>query len=728
MRVVQQSHLLRRGLSFLMTVAFALQLACGGGGGSAPPPPPAGGGGTTAPAAPTGLAVTVSSAASLAMTWTDNSTNETGFKIERGTSASGPFTQVATTTTNLASYTDTGLTAATTYYYQVRATNSTGDSAYTAVASATTLAVVATPTAPTNLAASATSTTSIALSWTDNATNETGFKIERGTSAAGPFTQIGTTLTNLVTYTDSGLTVSTAYYYRVRATNAAGDSAYSAVATATTPTVMTVPTAPSGLTATAGAAGSITLGWTDTSNNELSFKVERATAASGPFTQIGNPIANVVNYYDTGLAASTAYFYQVRASNSAGDSAYTAVASATTVSVVAVPAAPSNLAASAASATSISLMWTDNSTNETGFKVERSTSSLGPYTQITLTPANTAAYSDTGLTASTTYYYQVRATNSAGDSTFSVAASATTPASVTAPAAPTNLVATASSTTSIGLSWTDASTNETGFKIERSTSASGTFSLIATNSANITNYSDTGLSAGTAYYYRIRATNSAGDSANTAVATATTPAAVTIPAAPSGLVATATSTSGIGLSWTDNSNNETGFKLERSTSSGGTYTLIGTNAANAVTFSDSGLAASTAYYYRVRSTNSAGDSANTTVASATTQTPTPSSSTVTLYPVVDNLLMVSTWDSTIANKVYSTSELAVGTNWTTYIDPFGTFMQTYIRAESVVQWDVSALAGKTIESATLTVNLHTPGSTSTPGGSWPWPLPGPPAP
>jgi hypothetical protein len=349
-------------------------------------------------------------------------------------------------------------------------------------------------------------------------------------------------------------------------------------------------------------------------------------------------------------------------------------------------------------------MWTDNSTNETGFKVERSSSSFGPYSQIALTAANTAAYSDNGLTPATTYYYQVRATNSAGDSNFSIAASATTPASVSVPAAPTGLVATATSITSIGLSWTDNSTNETGFKIERSTSATGTFTLIATNSADIANYADTGLSSGVAYYYRVRSTNGAGDSANTAVATATTPAAVTIPAAPSGLVAAAISTSGINLTWLDNSTNETGFKIERSTSSAGTYVLIGTNAANNTTFGDSGLASSTTYYYRVRATNGAGDSANTVVASATTQTPAPVSYQVTLYPTQDNLIMKSTWDSTVANKVYSTGELAVGTNWTTYLDPFGTFMQTYVRAESVVQWDVSALSGKTIESATLTLN------------------------
>jgi hypothetical protein len=93
-----------------------------------------------------------------------------------------------------------------------------------------------------------------------------------------------------------------------------------------------------------------------------------------------------------------------------------------------VPAAPSNLLAAGVSASEIDLAWNDNSTNETGFKVERATNHLGPFTQITVTPANATTYADRGLAVSTTYYYRVRATNSSGNSTYSNTAYATTPA------------------------------------------------------------------------------------------------------------------------------------------------------------------------------------------------------------------------------------------------------------------------------------------------------------
>lgn len=92
----------------------------------------------------------------------------------------------------------------------------------------------------------------------------------------------------------------------------------------------------------------------------------------------------------------------------------------------------------------------------------------------------------------------------------------------------------------------------------------------------------------------------------------------TFPTAPSTLTATAAANGTINLNWTDNSNNETGFKIERKTGAGGTYAPIVTTAANALSYADSGLAAATTYYYRIRATNASGDSAYSNEANATT--------------------------------------------------------------------------------------------------------------
>jgi hypothetical protein len=145
--------------------------------------------------------------------------------------------------------------------------------------------------------------------------------------------------------------------------------------------------------------------------------------------------ADVTTYTNNGLTESTIYYYRVRGSNSGGDSTYSNTVSVTTLT--AVPSTPSNLTATAASSSAVSLHWKDNSSNETSFRIERSTDGSA-FTQIATVGTNTEAYTDSsGLTESTIYYYRVRASNSGGESEYSNTASATTLAAV--PAAPSGL-------------------------------------------------------------------------------------------------------------------------------------------------------------------------------------------------------------------------------------------------------------------------------------------------
>src|SRR5512132_2117733 len=139
-------------------------------------------------------------------------------------------------------------------------------------------------------------------------------------------------------------------------------------------------------TRTAGSSSAINLSWADQSNNETGFKIERALGG-GAFSQVATVGANVTIYADSGLTASTNYSYRVRASNTAGDSAYSNTASATTQAAATIPAAPSGLGATAASSSAINLTWVDQSTNESGFKIERAIGG-GAFSQVATVGAN----------------------------------------------------------------------------------------------------------------------------------------------------------------------------------------------------------------------------------------------------------------------------------------------------------------------------------------------------
>ncbi|MEM1042188.1 MAG: T9SS type A sorting domain-containing protein [Bacteroidota bacterium] len=226
------------------------------------------------PAAPTGLGATAVSPTAIDIAWTDNAGDESAYEVERGASAGGPFALVSTEAADVTAYGDTGLSAETEYCYRVRATNASGASAYSNVACATTPAEATPPVAPTGLGATAVSPTAIDLAWTDNASDESAYEVERGASVGGPFLLLSTEAADATTYGDTGLSPETESCYRVRATNPAGASAYSNVACATTPAA--------GL-AFAPASLSLSLDeGTGSASDDATLSVTSGPAPSGP--------------------------------------------------------------------------------------------------------------------------------------------------------------------------------------------------------------------------------------------------------------------------------------------------------------------------------------------------------------------------------------------------------------------------------------------------------------
>jgi titin len=467
---------------------------------------------TTAPTAPSSLTATAASSTQINLSWTASTDNVgvTGYQIQRCQGAScSTFAQIAAPAGTGTTYIDTGLAPSTSYSYEIIATDAAGNpSVPSNVGTATTLA--GPPAAPSGLTATAASATQINLSWTNNATNQSGFKVERSSDNV-TFTQIATTTGATTTYSDSPLAPVTLYYYRVRATNGSGDSGYSNVSSATTLADTTPPTAPTSLTATATSSIQINLSWTASTDNVgvTGYKIQRCQGAGCTvFAQIAAPTGTGTTFSDTGLTPSTSYSYEIIATDAAGNpSSPSNVGSATTLAGA--PAAPSGLVATAASATQINLSWTNNATNQSGFKVERSPDGV-TFAQIGTTGATITTYSDSPLAPVTTYFYRVRATNASGDSGYSNVSSTATLADTTPPSAPTNLTATATSSTQINLTWT-ASTDNVGvtqYQIQRCQGAGcTTFAQVGTSTT--LSFPDTGLLAATSYSYQVRALDAA---------------------------------------------------------------------------------------------------------------------------------------------------------------------------------------------------------------------------
>jgi hypothetical protein len=264
-----------------------------------------------------------------------------------------------------------------------------------------------------------------------------------------------------------------------------------------------IPQAPTGLTAKAISQSKITIAWHDHSGYEAGFKVERKPGAcgdSGSWTRISLKGENIISHTDTGLSPNSTFSYRVMAYSAGGDSASSNCSSAKT-GLVGTPNSPSHLEAVSASTGRINLSWTDNSSNETAFRVYRKVGS-GAWSLLHTVAADNSDYADTTATgnpSTTSYSYYVKACNSSGCS----------PATNTAivPFKPTHLTA-ASSSGKITLSWGDMSGNESGFEVYRTSglcASTNAWYYLAGRGPNISSYTDSSLPPGTSYAYTVKA-------------------------------------------------------------------------------------------------------------------------------------------------------------------------------------------------------------------------------
>lgn len=429
--------------------------------------------------------------------------------------------------------------------------------------------------------------------------------------------------------------------------------------------------APSGLTATAQSTNNISLGWNDNSTTEDGFTIERSSNGS-PWSPLATTAANTTSYNDGSLSPASTWSYRVRAFEAVDVSAWSNTASATTFDVP--PATPTDLSATAASDSQINLNWIDQAGNEDGYRVERSDDGSTGWSSVASLGANSTGYSDTGLTASTAYFYRVVAFNSAGDSGFSGTATTTTDdpppfvdylaqaqstseGSVSGGFANTHAdddsaqsiteqqsngkpskrrsslshrwtfnVSPGNSMTLTANAWSSGSGDNDEFLFQWSTDGSSytnAFQVASTSTGNMQSKALPANLSGTVY---VRVTDTDNSQGNRALDTISvdylviradnTP--VTPPADPSGLGANAVAHNQVDLSWTDNANDETGYEVQRAPGGSGSYSTVVTLSAGVSSYSDTSVSPLTSYDYRVSALKGATRSGFSNVASATT--------------------------------------------------------------------------------------------------------------
>jgi uncharacterized protein (DUF362 family) len=520
-------------------------------------------GGGTAPTPPSWYRIFPYSN-SISFNWVDNATNEDSYKLYVNTVDVKPVTPTVTLPANTSSYTLTGLAPNTRYYYWLCAYNAYGEGC--ANGNVSTTGGGTAPVAPTGLTKNPTTTT-ITVSWTDVATDEDGYKVYISTTNSKPATPTSSLIANSNGYTFTGLTPATLYYFWACAYNAYGEGCANDNCLTSTPPGPekiingTFNTNLTPWTNYLGAGGAATFAWFDDDPSAAVNGTVKMTITNGGTTDYAVQFNQTVAYI-TGKTYSLSFdayspegnrTIVVKQEQSSGDfhkvggSAFQTFALTTakknytysfkstetntgcrlgfncglsafdviidnvslieTSDPVTAPTPPSWYRIFPSS-NSITFNWNDNSSNEDGFKLYINTVDVKPAAPIVTLPANSSTTTVTGLLPSTHYYYWLCAYNVAGENCIN--GNIFTTDIGTAPAAPTGLNRYPAATT-IGLIWTDAATNEDGYKVYVGLTATKPATPTATLSANTNSYTITGLNPNTWYYFWVCAYNAAGE-------------------------------------------------------------------------------------------------------------------------------------------------------------------------------------------------------------------------
>jgi fibronectin type 3 domain-containing protein len=567
------------------------------------------------------------------------------------------------------------------------------------------------PAAPSNLAAQPVSSSQINLTWTDNSVTPNqafGFYIEQSPDGMSNWTQIATA--SGTSYAVGGLQATTTYYFRIRAYNSIGTSAYNGPVSATTSNqgnVINYP-APNGF-GTYPAGGALQLnGGAAISGNNLSLTTGVGNQSRTAYTAsqlVVSAFTTTFTYLMTGTQGNTAdgttFVIQNQNATAVGGGGGSLAYAGITPSFA--------FAINVYSGHPFGTEFLTNGTvdfNYTQTNINTSLVNVPITVTLTYNGGNqmTASISQGNNQESKTYTFASNLVTLLGSSSAWVGFTGATGGvnstqSITSwtftqlspPDAPSNLQA--SLTGFMGgsemqvplgahLTW-NAAAGAVSYKIERKLTAGGTYSQIGTS--NTTSFDDSALTPGSTYFYRVRATNQIGDGAYSPEVQVNTPS---LPPTPNGQQITGVTTNSISFSWTNNASNADGYQIIRSVN-GGTFSFLtmlppqNSGVPNTMTFTDTGLTAGTHYDYHIEAYNLAGysDFAGITTATLTTA---PTNLQANAANAAINLTWTGPSGATSYNVYRGTSmngegatPIATGITGTNYSDSTAAYNTTY---------------------------------------------------
>lgn len=469
--------------------------------------------------APSNLAMEFITHFSLNLTWEDNASDETAYVIERSYDGID-WVNVAEVPADSVSYTDTDLFCGITYFYRLRAYRAS-DNQYSEYSNIPSDFIACLHLfAPEDMTLTSLEGNSISFTWTEKNLSETAYFVERSLDGSN-WTQIAGLEASSVSYSDSNLACDTDYFYRVRAFRAADSqySPYSSVLTAQTPPCLAL-NAPTNIALTNSTENSLSLSWTDNSQLESAYFVERSQ--DGSTWEILTTLPPDSTSFDSlGLSCSSAYQYRLRTVDYATNS-YSPYGVSDFFETDACPALiPSVLSSTGATETSISLAWTVD-TSATSFTLAYYDGLA--WQNLGIFPATTTSYSHTGLSCGQNYQYKLTSYRANDNSTVESELFAASTSVCPAPNTPDAPLVLGSDLSAISLQIPALPVGAVSMTLEQSSDGNNWLSLGTVSTGS---YIAGNLLCGTSYHYRLMAYASNGlasaPSASTSAATQACP-------------------------------------------------------------------------------------------------------------------------------------------------------------------------------------------------------------